>query len=109
MQDVNLKKNIDFSILLLVISLFIIAISSNYYYFIYTKNYDYLVRVDCNPSDTECTSNSCEDGSGVCGDDVTYYNSYYINANNFHMCNNSSCDNVCNNSSGNICRIDKNK
>lgn len=108
MKDVGVKKDIGSSILLLVISLFVIVVASNYYHFIYTKNYEYLVKVDCNPLETECFSNSCDDGGGVCGDDITYYNNYFINANNFYKCNNISCDNVCSKTSS-ICRIDEGK
>lgn len=91
----DMKKDHDnFILFTLIALLFVLAISSNFYNFLLAKNYNYEIKINCDPTNTTCDSDSCTE-EGVCGEEIEYYKYYYIEANQYKICQNSNCEGVC--------------
>lgn len=91
MADNTPKKYHTIMVLIFVVS-FLSAIGSNFYHFLYKKDYNYLVEASCDPQTENCFFRDCESAPDECPPNaLSYYKSYYVDANDFKKCSDNSC------------------
>lgn len=76
--------------------LFIVAIGSTFYRYLYTKDYDYLVEASCDPVIEQCFVRDCENDPDSCPPNgLSLYKQYYVKAYDFPQCSDNSCQIQC--------------
>jgi len=84
--------------LYVLLALVFVAIVSSFYFFYLKKDYDFIVETECNPEIEMCFFRDCEHSLDGCPpNNLSYYNQYTINANDFQSCANEDCSYVCSN------------
>jgi hypothetical protein len=98
------------------ISLFV-AIGANFYKYIYTKQYDFLVEAACDPSIEKCFYRDCEQTNDCPPNNLSVYKKYLLKGKDFPLCSDNSCKQecesgqiqcslvLCNESAGDVCKF----
>ncbi len=80
-----------------VLCMAIIApIGSNFYKYYVTKNYDYLIEAECDPSSEICASRDCSNEECP-PNGLDNYKSFYVKSYDFQKCTYNSCADECRN------------
>jgi hypothetical protein len=62
--------------------------------FFHFKEYEFYVEVACDPETTICFERNCDEAECP-PNKLSHYSSYTISANDFALCQNNNCKNVC--------------
>ena len=92
------KAHFNFNLALTVIFIgsFLLAIGSNYYKYLYAKNYKFVVEQSCNPAAEQCFFRDCEKNPDSCPPNgLSHYKKAYVKAANFPRCSDNSCQAEC--------------
>lgn len=87
------KKDINYFLVFIFLSLFLVVFSSIYNLFI-RKDYDFLVETSCDSSKEICFYRDCE--TGECPpNELSFYKQYHMRAYDFDKCENEDCTLFC--------------
>ncbi len=75
------RSRLDILSLIILVGTILAAIGSNYYHYLYAKDYKYLISNDCDSSSVGCVTET-----------------YYIDADEYQKCQVEGCINACHNS-----------
>lgn len=80
---------------ILAIVIFFLAIASNFYFFFFEKNYDFIVESPCDVSEEVCFQRDCSNPDDCPPNELSDFKRYGLNASDFKMCENEDCTNAC--------------
>jgi hypothetical protein len=93
MSDIkNLKGPVFY-----ILSFFIIILPllSSFYKYFYTKNYDYLIEANCDPSVEICYYRDCLNTDECPPNGLSTYKKFYVKAYDFDKCSDDTCSAEC--------------
>jgi len=82
-----------FSIFALVV--FSSAIISNFYFFYFQKNYEFIVESPCDTDKEECFQRDCSNPDDCPPNGLSDFKRYSLNANDFQYCVDEDCTEAC--------------
>jgi hypothetical protein len=92
-QNNNDKKEINYFLVFVFISLFLVVFSSFYNLFI-KRDYDFLIETACDNTSEICFYRDCE--TGECPPNgLSFYKEYHMRAYDFAKCENEDCTSFC--------------
>lgn len=94
------KPNNLFLYLLLTCCLITIVVS--FYFFYFKKDYDFIVETSCDNTKETCFYRDCSVDGNCPPNNLSYYNTYTLSANDFSKCLNEDCTDLCSANNG-IC------
>lgn len=71
------------------------VLGSNFYNYVVTKRYSFLVEASCNPSLEKCFYRDCDIKDECPPNKLSYYKKFIIKSKEFPFCVNNSCKNEC--------------
>lgn len=87
------KKDINFFLIFIFLSLFLVVFSAMYNLFI-RKDYDFLVETSCDNTNEVCFYRDCD--TGECPpNEFSFYKQYHMRAYDFDKCENEDCTSLC--------------
>lgn len=84
-----------FSLFALVV--FSAVIISNFYFFYFQKDYEFIVESSCDINKEECFQRDCSNLDDCPPNGLSDFKRYSLNANDFQYCINEDCTEVCEN------------
>ncbi len=67
------------------------AIVSNFYIFVYQKNYDFIVEAECNPEEQVCFIRDCSEEDSCPPNGLERYRIFNLKARDVKKCADNSC------------------
>jgi hypothetical protein len=93
---VTQKKKVSVFLTMAFLGLFLTAIGSNWYHYMYSKNYQYQTEAQCNPENEKCFYRDCENEPDSCPpNNLSYYKIWEMSAADFPQCSDNSCEREC--------------
>jgi hypothetical protein len=77
------------------ITIFLATIASNFYFFYFKKNYDFIVESPCDPSKEQCFERDCSNPNDCPANGFFTFKRYSLKASDFKFCENENCIKVC--------------
>jgi hypothetical protein len=91
----NLSSKVTKLLFILIASMVLATIVSNFYTFYFEQNYDFIVEVPCNSVEEVCYVRHCGEGSECPPNGLEQYRMLNLNAADFNTCKTNSCDLAC--------------
>ncbi len=74
----------------------IVSVAAVFYLFYYKKDYHFVIETECSKDSETCFFRDCEAEDSECPpNNLSYYKTYDIRANDFGACENEDCTAVC--------------
>jgi hypothetical protein len=90
------KRGVFNTALTVIFSLsLVIAIGSNFYRYIYTKQYTFLVEAPCDATLEKCFHRACETSDDCPPNNLSVYKKYTLSGKDFSQCSDNSCKQEC--------------
>lgn len=83
------------TILVAVLTITVAPVISNFYMYYFTHNYNYLIKVNCDPKKEICFYEECEGSPNCDQQEVNNYKKYYVKALDFDKCKHDMCQEEC--------------
>lgn len=80
---------------ILIVGLFVITALSNFYFFYFQKDYDFIVETACDPTKEKCFERDCSNPDDCPPNELSNFKRYVLKANDFQYCENEDCENAC--------------
>lgn len=87
------KKRNWFMIVIGLCTVVVIVVA--FYNFFFQKNYDFIVEIACDPITEVCLERDCANPEDCPPNQLTLFKRYALNADDFKLCENEDCTNVC--------------
>ncbi|MDD5152448.1 MAG: hypothetical protein PHS95_00380 [Candidatus Pacebacteria bacterium] len=72
-----------------------LPVAFSFYKYYYTKDYNYLIEVECDPALDNCFYRDCTNPDDCPPGGLSVYKKYYIKAYDFTKCSDNSCGEKC--------------
>lgn len=76
---------------------FLLTIVSNFYFFYFKKDYDFIVETHCDSDLEQCFERDCTNPDDCPANGLSTFKRYSLKANDFQFCENEDCTEVCEN------------
>ena len=77
------------------ITIFITVIVSNFYFFYFRKNFQFLVETSCDKSKEQCFERDCTNPDDCPPNGLSVFKRYSLKASDFQYCKDENCQEAC--------------
>lgn len=94
-NNIEQPRNLFTPLTIVAVVVFLAVIFSNFYFFYFKKNYEFIVETACDPLVEQCSQRDCSEEGFCPPNELSDFKRYSINANDFQFCTNEDCTSAC--------------